>query len=53
MKKYILILIMAATTLLPAVTSAQITCQQVRPESCNPGNDGAASVTMPSAMYSY
>ena len=44
---------MAATALLPTVTSAQITCQQVSPESCNPGNDGAASVTLPSALYSY
>ena len=44
---------MAATALLPTVTSAQITCQQVSPESCNPGNDGAASVTLPSDLYSY
>ncbi len=55
MKKYILIIIMAAMALFPAVANAQsvISCEQDRPESCDPGNDGAAIVRMPTALTSY
>ena len=41
--------------LFPAVANAQsvISCEQDRPESCDPGNDGAAIVRMPTALTSY
>ena len=53
MKKYIIM--MAVTALFSVTANAQsvITCQQVREESCTPGNDGAASVTIPSTLNSY
>ena len=41
--------------LLPVVTDSQqtITCRQTNPESCRPGNDGAAIVNIPSSLASY
>ena len=41
--------------LFPAVANAQsvISCEQDRLESCDPGNDGAAIVRMPTALTSY
>ena len=55
MKKYILIIIMAAMTLISVTANAQsvITCEQDSPESCNTGNDGASIVRMPSSLTSY
>ena len=41
--------------LFPVVANAQsvISCEQDSPESCNPGNDGAAIVRMPTNLTSY
>ena len=55
MKKYIVIMIMAVMALFTVTANAQsvIRCEQDRPESCNPGEDGAAIVRMPTSLVSY
>jgi hypothetical protein len=48
-------MIMAVMALFSVTANAQsvITCEQDRAESCNPGNDGAAIVRMPTSLTSY
>ena len=54
MKKYILIIITAVLVLLPTMVDAQeISCRQVSPESCDPGHDGAASLTLSNDLDRY
>ena len=55
MKKYIIIIFMAVMTLFSMTANAQsvIRCEQDSPESCDPGNDGAAIVRIPSSLSSY
>ena len=39
--------------LVPMAADAQITSRQTNVESCSPGNDGAATVTLPSSLSGY
>lgn len=53
MKKIFLSVIVAFLLAVPLGASAQITCRMTHIETCRPGNDGAAEISLPSGLESY